>query len=76
VKKILVNLYVQNSKPKPLYEKVNCNVHFIKKLSKKKLVNYALNIQKWLQFYDIIFTINYLQYLHMGTYIHHWMSMN
>jgi len=36
VKTILVNLYVPNSKPEPLYEKLNCNVHFINKLSKKK----------------------------------------
>jgi hypothetical protein len=73
---MLINLYVPNFKPKPLYQKMNCNVHFINKLSKQNLVNYALNIPKWLQFYEIISTINYSQYLHMGTCIHHWMSMN
>jgi hypothetical protein len=54
---------------------MNYNVHFINKLSKQNLVNYALNRPKC-QFYDTICTINCLQYPHMGTYIHHWMSMN
>jgi hypothetical protein len=46
------------------------------KLSKQNLVIYAFNRSKWLQFYETISTINCLQYPHMGTYIHHWMSMN